>query len=63
MSCSDKIILWNVLGLQGQLLGTLLNKPLYLSTIIIECDNNSSKANVDTIKRGLIMRDRLEFHT
>lgn len=34
-SCSDKICLWNCLGIQGSLLASLLEKPLYLSTLTV----------------------------
>lgn len=35
MSCSDKIFKWTVLGIQGALLMLLLDKPVYVTTIII----------------------------
>jgi hypothetical protein len=34
-TCSDKICRWNVLGLEGSLLSSLLSSPLYLSTITV----------------------------
>ena len=33
--CSDKILRWNILGLQGSLLSSLLPHPLYISTVTI----------------------------
>ena len=34
-TCSDKILRWNYLGLQGSLLAGLLDEPLYLSTLTV----------------------------
>jgi double-stranded RNA-specific adenosine deaminase len=34
-SCSDKICRWNCLGLQGSLLSSLLEQPLYMSTLTV----------------------------
>lgn len=35
MSCSDKMFKWTVLGVQGALLMLLLDKPVYVNTIVI----------------------------
>lgn len=34
-SCSDKLCRWNCLGLQGSLLASLLERPLYLATLTV----------------------------
>lgn len=40
VSCSDKLLRWNILGIQGALLDNLLVEPIYLQTITIcgHCD-------------------------
>jgi hypothetical protein len=34
MSCTDKMIKWSVLGLQGSLFGNLFNKPIILDSLV-----------------------------
>lgn len=34
-SCSDKLSRWNCLGLQGSLLASVLNEPLYMTTLTV----------------------------
>lgn len=42
MSCSDKIMIWNIVGLQGPLLGRILARPIYLSTIVVESGSSTT---------------------
>lgn len=37
LSCSDKILKWNVVGIQGSCLSLLLFAPLHLTSIILGC--------------------------
>lgn len=43
ISCSDKIAKWNVLGVQGALIYSLLRKPIYLMSVTI-CNRKFSNA-------------------
>ncbi|KAL5291632.1 ADAT1 family protein [Megaselia abdita] len=38
MSCSDKLAKWNVLGVQGSLLSSLLSKPVVFESLNLSCD-------------------------
>ncbi len=54
MSCSDKIMKWCILGLQGGLLSTILESPIYLSSIII----GKCPFSEDALLRALSLRGR-----
>ncbi|KAM3135707.1 hypothetical protein pb186bvf_012233 [Paramecium bursaria] len=50
--CSDKIMLWTVLGIQGSLLSQII-KPIYLDYIIIEYrEQYSIKNGINILKRS-----------
>lgn len=56
MSCSAKIMRWNVLGLQGALLSTLI-EPIYLSSIIM-----ADKFDENHLQRALYGRIEPQLH-
>lgn len=51
MSCSDKIAKWNILGVQGSLIGLLISKPIYFESMIFD-----GKSNEHSLKRALYKR-------
>ncbi len=54
VSCSDKILRWNCVGIQGALL-SLLSEPIYLSSIVI--GSHRSLFSFKAAKRALIERN------
>lgn len=52
MSCSDKIALWNVCGVQGALMSHFLDKPIYLSSVII----GKCPFSKESLRRAIIDR-------
>lgn len=53
LSCSDKIMLWNVVGVQGAIL-SLWYEPVYISEMVVEL------REVKSIKGGLNIRRRVK---
>jgi hypothetical protein len=37
VTCSDKLLQWNILGLQGGLLSSLIEEPVYLRRLVYCC--------------------------
>lgn len=52
-SCSDKLAKWCVLGVQGALISTLLDEPIYFGSITL-CD--SKYCNVESLERAIWKR-------
>ena len=57
MSCSDKIVRWSVLGLQGSALLHHLQEPIRLSSVIVSRDIRSdTSAQLDALQRAIPRR-------
>lgn len=60
MSCSDKITLWNVVGMQGALLSQILTEPVFFSSIIME---NTSQGSAEVAFTGRLHGLQIEHHS
>ena len=58
MSCSDKLAMWNSVGLQGALLSRVLEEPVYLCSITIGC--GPSKFSHGAMARAVCCRLALQ---
>ncbi|XP_058815972.1 tRNA-specific adenosine deaminase 1 [Topomyia yanbarensis] len=58
LSCSDKMAKWNVLGVQGSLLMSLLEEPVYLESIVF-CDGTDHSR--EAMERALWKRWDVEL--
>jgi len=57
LSCSDKILRWSVLGLQGQLLSRWITRPIIISTVVVGTDPRANQsAQLRALQRAIVMR-------
>lgn len=55
MSCSDKLAKWQLMGLQGALLSTVLLKPIYFKSITI-CNSKPDLRTQEAVERAIWKR-------
>lgn len=63
MSCSDKIVRWVILGLQGGVLEAALQDPIRLSTVVVSQDPRADRSSqINALKRSIIDRAEASLH-
>mmetsp|Transcript_6673 Transcript_6673/g.7969 ORF Transcript_6673/g.7969 Transcript_6673/m.7969 type:complete len:114 (+) Transcript_6673:715-1056(+) len=58
MSCSDKVLSWTQVGLQGALLSEFIDEAVSLASITVEVDQ-PDESSLSVLKRGLTLKGRL----
>jgi len=60
MSCTDKMALWSVVGLQGGLLSLFLPQPIFLTSVILgKCPYDEQAATRALIERTTLVRSKI----
>jgi len=60
LSCSDKLLIKNILGVQGKYLSNIL-EPIYFSSLIISNEYEFNYGITNSIKRGLNIFERFNY--
>ena len=53
MSCSDKISLWNCVGIQGAMISLLIPRPIIISQVVVFSEHFEKEICKESIERAL----------